>query len=43
MEIFQQLGHRTLLIQRFQQKRDAGADENEWPDPMSAHVDHAHT
>jgi hypothetical protein len=42
MGIFQQLGRRTLPIPPFQQKRDAGADEDERPDPTGVDVDHAH-
>ena len=41
--ILRQLGRRTLRIDPFQQKGDAGADENERPDPMRVDVDHAHS
>jgi hypothetical protein len=41
MAIFQQLGRGTLPIQPFQQKRDADADEKDWPDPTRVDVDHA--
>ncbi len=43
MAILRQLGRRTLRIDPFQQKGDAGADENERPDPMRIDVDHAHS
>src|SRR5437868_15539644 len=33
MAIFQQLGRRTLPIKPFQEKRDADADDKDWPDP----------
>jgi hypothetical protein len=29
-------------MQPFPQKRDADADEKDWPDPMRVDVDHAH-
>jgi len=41
MAIVQQLGRRTLPIQPFQQKRDADADEKDWPDPMRVDVNPA--
>lgn len=42
IEIFQQLGRSAPPISPFQQKRDAGAEEDERPDPMGVDVDHAH-
>ena len=37
---FSKLRRRTLRIPPFQQKRDAHADENEWPDPRGVDMDH---
>ena len=43
MAIFQQLGRRTLPIKPFQEKRDADADDKDWPDPMGVETwDHTH-
>ena len=38
---FSSVRRRTLRIHPFQQKRDADADEKDWPDPTRVDVDHA--